>query len=159
MSAGGHGPWLLSVALAAGAASSTCGEEAKGGLITRFFKRSAPAKRVEEVKTPIVSAAALKQARQEQALADWVRRSEVCLRLRDIAHENSDDELWRKADQLEQRAYDAYVQQLRGGPASVDEATLDAQLSRNDVDTRSRLLRPTGSRDQAGLARRNGEQP
>jgi hypothetical protein len=126
---------------------------AKPGLFSRWFKPSSGAPRVEkeEPKTISLTAAELvKGTRQTQALADWMRRSEVCLKLRDIAHETGDDDLWRKTDQLEQRAYDAYIQQTGRAVASIDDATLQQRLPRDD-NAMSRLLRPfaAGRRDAA----------
>jgi hypothetical protein len=146
------GPWALTLALSVSVAGSAGAQVptggSQGGVFTRYFKRSSsssPRVEKEDVITASATTPALAAgARQAQALADWVRRSEVCLKLRDIAHETGDDDLWRKADQLEQRAYDAYVQQA-GRSTSVDEAALQRRLAPAEpTDVQSRLLRSMG---------------
>lgn len=42
----------------------------------------------------------------------WLRRAEICQRLREIALSNNDDALLRKADQLDQRAWETYLQRI-----------------------------------------------
>jgi hypothetical protein len=63
--------------------------------------------------------------RRKQLKADLDRRQEVCLRLREIAHETNDDELMRRADQLDQRAWDTYVaaKNRAQGPQRLTAAT------------------------------------
>jgi hypothetical protein len=56
---------------------------------------------------PAVNRSALKAARK--AKADWERRTEVCLKLREIALESGDEDLLRKIEQLEQRAWYVYI--------------------------------------------------
>jgi hypothetical protein len=81
-------------------------------------------------KTMLLETAARQRAQEEAAL---LRRQAVCLKLRMIAAQTNDDELRRKADQLDQRAWNAYVQRTahlptgNAGPAS-DEAILDRHL-------------------------------
>ena len=42
----------------------------------------------------------------------WMRRAEICQKLREIALSNNDDALLRKADQLDQRAWETYMQRI-----------------------------------------------
>jgi hypothetical protein len=158
------GTWALALALSVGTANHAHGQlpaASQGGIFTRYFKRPASAARAEKEdhSIPEVSAA----ARLAQAQADWMRRQEVCLKLRNIAVEAADDDLWRKADQLEQRAWDAFVQQTSsGGTAAADEARLRQHLPSSDSSEASaRLLRPasTTARGQkdAGQAALGGE--
>lgn len=42
----------------------------------------------------------------------WLRRAEICQKLREIALSNNDDTLLRKADQLDQRAWETYMQRI-----------------------------------------------
>ncbi len=62
-----------------------------------------------------------------------MRRQEVCLRLREIAFQTGDDDLSRKADELDQKAWEAYRQRISRLPTptgvmSVDEQTLESGL-------------------------------
>jgi hypothetical protein len=86
----------------------------------------APAKKDEAKKpdlkadlTPI-AATSTNNNRAVKAKVDLDRRQEVCLRLRDIAIATGDEDLLRKADLLDQRAYDVYlaVKNQRPTPAA-----------------------------------------
>ncbi len=159
-----HGAvWVLALALIASAARFAAAEApsgGSGGVFTRWFKRPASPARAEKDEEPkaisLTAAKLAKEARQAQAMSDWMRRSEVCLKLRDVAHETGDDELWRKADQLEQRAYDAFVQQTQRGASTVDETALQRRLPKEDVSAGARLLRLGRAKDE-GQAQRKGE--
>jgi hypothetical protein len=136
---------LVLVAATANHAQGQLPAAPNGGVFTRFFKRPATAARAEkeERTTPEVAPA----ARLAQAQADWLRRQEVCLKLRHISLETADDDLWRKADQLEQRAWDAFVQQTGQSPnatPATDEAILGQHLASTE-DTPSRLSRSLGT--------------
>jgi hypothetical protein len=116
--------------------------DAGGNWFTRLFSRSttAPAaakkdekkdeKREEKaVAAPVPPSPAKTQG---QARADLLRRLEVCDKLRQIAADNGDTDLMQKADQLEQRASDAYAQRMNrgsGGTGSLDEDTLQRHLA------------------------------
>lgn len=45
----------------------------------------------------------------KKAEADWKRRVDVCIKLRGIADETGDDELRKKVEKLEERAWDVYL--------------------------------------------------
>ena len=100
-----------------------------GNWFTHLFaKDSAKKKGADAKKTdapPAPSAADIRQ----KAQAEWLRRQEVCDKLRAIALECGDKDLARKADALDQRAWDLYV--LRTGStkmnASADEQFPDDQ--------------------------------
>ncbi len=139
----------LALVLAGTAHAQVPAAGSQGGLITRFFKKPANTTRVEkeDVASPSVAVPSLSPAtRLALAQADLVRRQEVCQKLREIALETGDDDLARKADQLDQRAWDAFVQ--RTG----DETTLRQHLS--STETPSRLLRSMsrGSKDEGQAA-------
>lgn len=95
-------------------------EPASGGWFSRmvvnpFAKAPAEpkaedAKKMSAAPAPVVSTG----NRLLKAQGDWQRRQEVCLRLREIAFANNDEDLARKADQLDQRAEDAYIAATRG---------------------------------------------
>lgn len=63
--------------------------------------------------------------------AEWLRRVAVCDRLRAVAVQTNDEELARKADALDQRAWEIYrarTAQAAGGSRGVDELVLDRHL-------------------------------
>src|SRR5713226_6708411 len=99
----------LTVAMAfAGLASA----EESGNWFTRLFTRAEKTQTAGKIdsktdanKIPVSSS----NNRIKQAKADLERRQEVCLKLREIAIANGDDDLQRKAEMLDQRAYDLYV--------------------------------------------------
>jgi len=82
-----------------------------GNWFSRWFSSSAEKKdkidssKLDEPKMPPSASA----SRARQAKADLERRQEVCLKLREIAESVGDDEMMRKAEQLEQRAFDLYL--------------------------------------------------
>jgi hypothetical protein len=124
----------LALGLGLGMADSTFGQDpsASGSWFTRLFARGsnpAPAGKDEEQPrvVPVVSPATLRA----QAEADFLRRLAVCDKLRETALETGDTELASKADLLELRAKDAYVQRINraGGPvARFDETPPDSHL-------------------------------
>jgi hypothetical protein len=70
------------------------------------------------------------RAKEEAA---WIRRLQVCDRLKNLANQNNDDELYRQAEELEQRAWAVYLQRTAHLPASnatseTDEQILDRHL-------------------------------
>ena len=66
--------------------------------------------------------------RARQAKADLERRQAICLRLQQVAHEANDEELMRMADQLDQRAFDAYLAAVNRGTTPDGDA--DAKKAR-----------------------------
>lgn len=123
--------WASALALGLGLASLAKADEddakpAKtGNWVTRIFvKDTAKKKEPDAKKEPAApSVAAIRQ----QAEADWLRRQEVCDRLRAIALEKGDKDLARKADALDQRAWDIYLERTGGakGNASAEEPNGD----------------------------------
>jgi len=114
--------------------------KSSGNWFTRLFGAQAPAKQTAEKtakdddsarsKAAGRETAAAQRAREEAAL---LRRQSVCLKLRTIAAQTNNEELRRKADQLDEQAWNTYVQRtahLPGGSAgeSLDEATLERHL-------------------------------
>jgi hypothetical protein len=127
--------WAMGLALSLGlcAVGIALGQESAGiggTWFGRVFGRSSPAAAPKE-KEEKVAAAPSPSAVRSQALADLLRRLEVCDRLQEIAFENSDPELKRKADQLEQRAKDLYDQRVNGvsGGPTLDEDSLERSLA------------------------------
>jgi hypothetical protein len=119
--------WTWGLALAVGLGLSTLAKAddddvkpAKtGNWFSRMFTRdSAPKKKdaaaKDDVARPMSPSPVVIRKKAEGEL---LRRQEVCEKLRQIALETSDKELARKADDLEQRAWDIYVQRT-GGPMS-----------------------------------------
>ena len=119
--------WAMALALGLGLASQAKAddEDAKppktGNWFTRLFVKDAPKKKAPDAKKEPAapSAAAIRQ----KAEAEWLRRQEVCDKLRAIALENGDKDLARKADALDQRAWDIYLERTGGANmnAAADE--------------------------------------
>lgn len=74
---------------------------------------------------PAVIDAAAVRAREEAA---YLRRMDVCLKLKEIAERTNDAELGRLADQLDERAKDVYFRRIAALPASRAEPDLDERL-------------------------------
>ncbi len=125
--------WVLALGLALGLTTlvKADDEDVKppktGNWFTRLFTHDSAPKKKDAVKdevarpmppSPIVM--------RKKAEGELLRRQEVCEKLRQIALETSDKELARKADDLEQRAWDIYVQRT-GSPMS--NLAPDAPLS------------------------------
>ncbi len=93
-----------------------------------FKKKKAPEPE-PAVKTSSPESAAALQAREK---ANYLRRIAVCDRLRDIAFQTKDNELFRKADQLDQRAYAIYMKHSAQVPGDMalqaDERILEQRL-------------------------------
>jgi hypothetical protein len=102
-----------------------------GNWFTRLFSRSGgpAAHKDEKAIAPVAASSATLRA---QATADFLRRLEVCDRLREAAMETGDAELANRADLLQTRVKDAYVQRLNragNGVPTVDEDTLESHLA------------------------------
>lgn len=106
--------------------SQDTGKSWFGSLFTD--ERSKPAAKAEAVPVARPSvASSIKKAQEERAQqrADYMRRLQVCDRLRQIALEGNDMELERQADELEARARQVYKDQsARPTPAEVAQAKL-----------------------------------
>jgi hypothetical protein len=74
--------------------------------------------------------------------AEFLRRSEACLKLREIALRNNDPELLRRAEQLDEKAWAAYSQRIAtksaGDKFESDEQTIDRLLSPGKEDKSSK---------------------
>jgi len=63
------------------------------------------------------------------------RRQDVCLRLREVARETRDEDLERKALQLDQRAWEVYLERTRNLPgAESDEESAESSPTRRTGD-------------------------
>jgi hypothetical protein len=116
----------------------TLGQEpagSEGNWFTRLFARPAPRPAArKDAKEPVIVPVVSPRVVRAQAQADYLRRLEICDKLREIAFQNDDSELTHKADQLEQRAKDAFVQRTNGGaPGSFDEETLKGHFAKTNA--------------------------
>ena len=113
--------WVLALSLTLGitsmavAADDDAPPARSGNWFTRLFVRDkgtkeSAAKKEEAAKTE-ANAPALAQ---QKAQVELMRRQEVCDKLRQIALQIGDNDLTRKADALDQRAWDVYVQRTGG---------------------------------------------
>ena len=150
--------WTGALALALGLALAACAHanEPAGNWLTRLWGRTAkkktepaPEQEAEAKTTAPLSASMVRQ----RAQFEWLRRQEICDKLREIALQNGDEELRRKADLLSQRAWDTYVQRTGQGRGilSPDEQILESKLGMEAVQR----TRPAGS--GAAAARKSNE--
>ncbi len=106
------------------------------GWFTRLFQRNES--EAEEKKTasdkPYVSPARQRAVEKRK----WLRRLEVCDRLRQIASETGDEELARKADRLDERAWEIFSQ--RTGTAGLQPMSTSVDV---DVDRIQEYLEKT----------------
>ncbi len=89
------------------------------------------AKKAEEKPAPAQTLRIDPALLRDKEKADHFRRVEVCNRLREIAYQTKDLDLERKANHLEQRAFDLYLQrlgQLSGTRFESDEQILERRL-------------------------------
>jgi hypothetical protein len=126
----------------AGPAKTTYGRGP--GLMDRLFKSSekpttkkpgkkdaeSPAKeKADKPEKPAVDSAGAIRAREQAALE---RRMQVCLRLMDLANQQNDEELYRRAEELDKKAWAVYRQRTAhlpgGNAAESDEEVLDRHL-------------------------------
>jgi hypothetical protein len=133
--------------LLAGTTAAADKKASSGNWLTRMFggKAKAPEPKKETPKLPKVDAPASKAALHE-ARQKYMQRVQVCDKLREIALQTGDDAMARRADQLEDRVWNAYRAQLdrlsnASGQLSIDEQSLDRSL---DLEA-GRNVRPTGS--------------
>jgi hypothetical protein len=123
-------------------------------FISRLFglddKKPAPKPDKEQVANKKADAPAPRASAQAEIAAsvrarekaNLLRRQEVCLRLREIARETQNEELERKALQLDQLAFEVYKERtarLAGGDS--DEDQLEQQLP-TGTSAASRLTAP-----------------
>jgi hypothetical protein len=125
------GTAALTLTVALGFAGLATAEES-GNWFTRLFtptaektepeKKTEPDKKTDAKTEPAkmpVSSASNRRARAE---ADLNRRREVCLKLIEIANAIGDDDLRRKAEMLDQRAYDLSVAAKNQAPIADQDA-------------------------------------
>jgi hypothetical protein len=128
------------------------------------WKSKAPAPKAKQEASPQAEAAQKRlaaihaaSALKARAMTDWTRRVAVCDRLREIAILTNDDELRRKADQLDQRAFAMYQQSTDNLPAAssasqADERILERRLGAGTGTGQSLLSTPSrGNSDQASI--------
>jgi hypothetical protein len=87
-------------------------DEQPGNWFTRMFTPTLERPKKEELKVDPAKAPAITTSNNNSntnAKADWLRRQEVCDKLRDLAIAIGDEDLRRKAELLDQRAYDLYL--------------------------------------------------
>lgn len=100
----------FSLAFAFAVAGIVSAEES-GNWFTRLFTRTS-AKKADKAPEPKGGVPTLNPVLPKepaiQAQANLQRRREVCQRLLEIALETADNDLYRKAEQLDQRVWDAY---------------------------------------------------
>lgn len=136
--------WVLALGLGLGLTALARAEDddekpAKtGNWFTRLFVREPAAKKKDTKKdeTPAPLSPALVR---QKAHWEWLRRLEVCDKLKQIALETGDQDLARKAEALDQRAWDVYVQRTGGpkGNLTPDEQILNSRLGM-DASQRNR---------------------
>jgi hypothetical protein len=114
-----------------------------------FHKKKTPPP-ASVLKGPVESAA----ARRARETADFLRRMAVCDKLKDIAFQTNDEELLRKAEQLDQRALAVYQQhsgQVASGGLQADERILDRRLGQSATAGQGLLPAQRASGSQASL--------
>ena len=114
---------LLTLACALGVCGWACADE--GNWFTRMFTPGSAKKEIVDVdkralaKTPDnKDMPPIGPAPGRRALDELERRQDVCQKLRDIAEANGDEEMLRKVEQLDQRAWDIYVASSKLRPAT-----------------------------------------
>ncbi len=146
----------------AGDADDDGAPPAKPSWLARLFQPKSPApvktkpSKTKDLIAPKVSALNAAASAQAREKADWIRRIAVCDKLREIAIVANDEELRRKADQLDQRAWDVYVKHtanLPSGMASLqDERILGRRLGTSGGTGQGLLpAAPRGQGSQAAL--------
>src|SRR5262249_51029563 len=99
--------------------TTTKGEPAKGELAKGEQATRANGQSYGQAESPT--------ALRARAQMELMRRQDVCDKMREIAFQTNDEELRRKADQLDQRAWDAYVQKTSRAAGSRTALTADEQ--------------------------------
>ncbi len=125
------GTAVLALAVGLGVVGLASAQES-GNWFTRLFtpavEKNEPAKKIDATTDLPKTPASSLNNRAAKAKADLDRRQEVCMRLREIAIATGDDELLRKAEMLDQRAYDVYLAaKNQGGEIERAKAAADAK--------------------------------
>ncbi len=102
-----------------------------GNWFSRLFSRGGTTAARKDEKEPVAPVVAVPTPSKAQVLADYLRRLAVCDELHRIAFENGDTELANRADVLQMRAKDIWVQRTNraGGMSSFDEERLESHLA------------------------------
>ncbi len=144
--------WAICVGLAfAAVANNACAQETRGTWFSRLFAwPTSSAKKAESASKTIPSKSTDLPnpgltTNTKIAQAEYLRRLEACDKLREIALGKNDPELMRQADQLEQRAWDLFVQMSQRSPEvpSLDETVLRKNLKVEPTEPRQLLAIPT----------------
>jgi hypothetical protein len=113
--------WALALGLGLGLATLAQADEddvkppaPSGNWFTHLFSKDTAKKKDADAKKGEAPAKPSVALIRQKAQAEWLRRQEVCDKLRAIALESGDKELARKADALDQRAWDLYLQRTGG---------------------------------------------
>jgi hypothetical protein len=140
--------WVLALGAGLGLASLTRADddEAKppptGNWFTRLFTPPGAAKKKDDKTKKDAAAGPVSPALvRQKAFAEWQRRVEVCYKLKQIALETGDQDLDRKADALDRRAWEVYVQRTgtgKGNP-SLEDPFPDAD---SGTDAGQRVIGP-----------------
>ncbi len=111
----------------------TASAQESSSWLPRIFAPATPKADVDKVADkddapkvgPSVDRSAARAAKK--AKADWLRRVEVCDKLRGIAMESGDDELMAKVEELERRAWDVYLAATNAGTQTEGPPEPDAK--------------------------------
>jgi hypothetical protein len=87
-------------------------------------------------------------ARRALEEAAYLRRIEICVRLKEIALEKNDPELEQQADIMEARAYAIYLKRTTGSPGGPGETDLEGRML-NKVQAGGREKSPSAQRPAA----------
>lgn len=132
--------WVLALSVGVATAGVVRADDdasatSKGNWFTRMFRRQAAVPKADDKSHQTVTNAPPAESAAQlriRAQMELMRRQEVCDKMREIAFQTSDDELRRQADQLDQRAWDAYVQKtsrvLGMRTLTPDEQALEGRL-------------------------------
>jgi hypothetical protein len=148
---------VLMLGLLQGVKAQTATDATPGQSKPSWFQRLWP---FHKKKTPQPVPAQKSQvetvaARQAKEKADYLRRIAVCDKLLDIAMQSNDEELRRKADQLDQRAKAIYLSHTGQGTSvaglPTDERILDRRLGQAAPTSQGLLPAQRASGSQASL--------
>ena len=121
------GTAALTLTVCLGVVGLACADDApSGNWFTNLFSHSA-AKDVDKSSSSKDDPPRTSPANLNRKLkADLDRRQEVCMKLQRIAEANGDEELMRKANELDKRAFDVYL----AGKNRIGEAERDGAVAK-----------------------------
>ena len=139
--------WLFALACGLMAVGLASGDEPRSTWFTRLFM---PGVKTAETKKddPASKAAAPVVVDEKLAKAEWLRRVEVCDKLREIAAENRDDDLKRRADQLESRAWDTYARKTGARAVTGDDPVPEEARDMDAAKARPRTAAPAAKEER-----------